>query len=259
MRLAVCADALQAANSCHLCGRGSKNRAAVAGLREAKAMSMICWLLGLTPAQIGALRATPALASSLVTATLTDRASRFDAASLRVPPEQRAAFEARRAELEAQAKAAIEAGPRGKEIADARERIAALGTLEQALDLEKSWHILHYVCTGRVHPTGAPGDLLLTGEELGDDIGYGPARLHEPAATRGFSQFLEIQDVARLQSRVDVRAMNAAGVYAIPEGLGATAHYEEELRQEVGYYFPRLRDYVRRMADKGNGLLIWVS
>ena len=91
-------------------------------------MSMICRLLGLTPAQIGMLRATPSLASSLVMATLADRTSymaRFDAALQRVPPEHRAEFEARRAELEAQSKAAIEAGPLGKGIAEARQRIAA--------------------------------------------------------------------------------------------------------------------------------------
>ena len=61
-------------------------------------MSMICRLLGLTPAQIGMLRATPSLASSLVMATLADRTSymaRFDAALQRVPPEHRAEFDAR--------------------------------------------------------------------------------------------------------------------------------------------------------------------
>jgi Domain of unknown function (DUF1877) len=106
---------------------------------------------------------------------------------------------------------------------------------------------------------GTPADLLLTGEELGEDVGYGPPRLHEPTATRGFSRHLEAQEVARLQSRVDLKEMDAVGVYAMPAGPGSTAEYEEELRQAVGYYFARLRHYVRAMADKGNGLLIWVS
>ena len=225
-------------------------------------MGMICRVLGLTPAQIDALRATPSLASTLVMATLGDHASymaRFDAALQRVPPEHRAEFEARMAELEAKSKAAIEAGPLGKQIAEARERIAALGAVEQALDLEKSWHILHYAYAGRMDLTGTPADLLLTGEELGEDLGYGPARLHRPAATRDFSQFLEAQDVARLQARVDLKAMDALGVYGVPAGPGSTAEYENELREVVAYYFARLRDYVRGMADKGNGLLIWLS
>jgi hypothetical protein len=31
------------------------------------------------------------------------------------------------------------------------------------------------------------------------------------------------------------------------------------LREEVATYFPRLRDYVVKMAGKQNGLLMWVS
>jgi Domain of unknown function (DUF1877) len=225
-------------------------------------MGIVCRVLGVTPAQIGALRATPSLASGLVIAALGDHASymaRFDGALQRVPPEHRAEFEARRAELEAQSRAAIEASPLAKQIAEARERIAVLGSIEQALDLEKSWHILHYSYTGSMHPTGTPGDLLMTGEELGEDVGYGPPRLHGPAATRNFSRFLEAQDLKRLQARVDLKKMDATGVYGVPMGPGSPAEYEKELREVVGYYFGRLRAYVRGMADKGNGLLTWMS
>lgn len=225
-------------------------------------MSMICKLLGISPAQIGAVRATPSLASSLVMATLADHTSymaRFDAALQRVPPEHRAEFEARMAELGARSRAAIEAGPLGKQIAEARERIAALGPIEKAISLEKSWHMLHYLFTRHVGPASAPGDLLLTGEELGDDVGYGPPRLHGPAATRDFSQFLQAQDVARLQARVNYGEMSRLGVYAMPGGQGSEAEFESDLRNEVGWAFPLLRDYVRGMSDKGYGLLIWLS
>jgi hypothetical protein len=29
--------------------------------------------------------------------------------------------------------------------------------------------------------------------------------------------------------------------------------------EEIAIYFQLLRDYVRAMADKGNGLLVWIS
>jgi hypothetical protein len=94
---------------------------------------------------------------------------------------------------------------------------------------------------------------------MGEDVGYGPARLHRPTDTRDFSHFLETQDLARLQARVNLQEMSRLRVYAMPMGSGSAAEHERELRDEVGFYFPRLRDYVGRMSDKGNGLLVWVS
>jgi Domain of unknown function (DUF1877) len=72
----------------------------------------------------------------------------------------------------------------------------AIGPFEQALNLEKSWHILHYLVTGHTDDSSAPGDALLTGESLGEDAGYGPARLHDEIKTREFGQFLETLDLA---------------------------------------------------------------
>jgi hypothetical protein len=53
--------------------------------------------------------------------------------------------------------------------------------------------------------------------------------------------------------------MGRLRVYGLPRGPRPGVEYESEVRQVVGRYFPLLRDYVRRMSDKGNGLLLWVS
>jgi len=76
--------------------------------------------------------------------------------------------------------------------------------------------MLHYLMTGNVFPVGSPGDLLLTGEDVGEDLGYGPARLHSESATQAFSRFLDAQDVARLQEVVDLKDMSDARVYGVP-------------------------------------------
>jgi hypothetical protein len=228
-------------------------------------MGIVCRVLGLTPAQIAALRATPSLASSVAMATLDDGGSwmaRFDAALEQMPPEARAQFEERRAEFqarfEAQSRAALASSPLDARMAEAREQIATLGPIEQALDLEKIWYVLHYAYTGGMELTGTAADLLLTGEELGEDMGYGPPRLHGPEATREFAQFLAAQDLAVVQARVDLAALSALGLPGAP--MGPIPEDEEaELRNAVGHYFRGLRDYVRSMADKGNGLLTWLS
>ena len=211
---------------------------------------MICWILGITEAQTSALRAAPPLASDLALVSHVDgRLARFDEALKRMSPEQRSQFEA----------ATKPIGDAAQRVAEARQRLAALARFEQALSIEKSWHILHYLFTGHVGPANAPGDLLLTGEDLGADLGYGPPRLHGPTATRDFSRFLDTLDLARLQARVNLRTMTDIGIYSTPMGRGSEAERERELRNEVGMYFPRLRDYVRKMSEKGNGLLIWIA
>jgi hypothetical protein len=53
--------------------------------------------------------------------------------------------------------------------------------------------------------------------------------------------------------------MSRLGIYSIPMGPGSDSESEKELRDEVGFYFPLLRDYVRKISDKGGGLLVWVS
>lgn len=206
-------------------------------------MSMICWLQGLSPAQIKALRAAPSLANNVA---IVSQSTLFDEVAKRMSPEQKAAFE----------KAAKGARARIKE---AQSRLAPIGPFEPALSIEKSWHMLHYLFTGHVDASDAPGNALLTGQALGGDAGYGPARLQDESRTRAFGDFLATQDVARLQARVNLQEMTRLKIYAMPAGSGTAAQYESELRAEVAQYFPLLRDYVGRMAAKKYGLLIWIS
>jgi hypothetical protein len=222
-------------------------------------MSMIGWVQALSPAQIGALRANPSLAGALALAGQFEQLDAAFAETLNhLPPAQREAAQARRR--------AFEQTPAAKEFAarraKARAEIDALGPLAPALDLEKSWHVLHYLFTGHVGPAAAPGDMLLSGEEIGDDFGYGPCRLHDTAETAAFARFLATQDLARLQARVNYQEMARLRVYPAfpaPPGQGSDADRENEIRADVAIYFPRLRDYVAAAAEKHGGLLVWVS
>jgi hypothetical protein len=197
-------------------------------------MSMICWVLGLSSTQIGALRATPSLARDLAMVAQNDQMrTRLDDVMMRMPPE-------RRAVSEAQYRASIEATPAAREaqarVGEARARLARIGPFEQALNLEKSRHILHYLVTGHTDDSNAPGDALLTGEPLGEDVGYGPARLHDETATRQFGRILETLDLTQLQARVNLREMKRLHVYSMPSGPGSDVEYENELGAEVASY-----------------------
>ena len=217
-------------------------------------MSITGWVLALSSAQIGVLRATPSLASDLARVAEHDHFKETVVA--RMSPERRRAYEE-------QQRALIDATPAVRaaeaELVAGRARLAGIGPYEQALDLQKSWHILHYLFTGHIDVSNAPGDALLTGQELGEDVGYGPARLHDERAAREFASFLAALDLARLQARVNFRDMTRVRVYGLPFGLGSDTEHEGDVRAAVASYFPRLRDYMARVSEKGEGFLTWLS
>src|SRR5215813_2176711 len=173
-------------------------------------MSMICSVLGVSPSQIAALKANPALASYL--------AIHMD---------------------QAQFGGSV---PQGV--------LTALGPVEKTLDLHKSWHLLHYLFAGDIGPTEGVESALMSGEELGEDLGYGPPRLHDAAATAAFAAFLKQLTPETLEGRLKLEEMQRAGVYAIPMGPRATAHDEDDLREEIIAYFEPLRAYVFNMVAK---------
>jgi hypothetical protein len=201
---------------------------------------MICSVLGLTPAQIKALRSAPSLLGDLALVVHDHRwKALFGDVLQHAPAERRAELEARQARF-GQSPAGREAAARE---AEALRAIAALGALESALSLESSWRLLHFVSVGDVSTAGSLGDRLLSGESVG---GCGSARLHCEAKTRELSRLLEAQDVEWLLA-----------AHGVPEWQGSD--HEKDLRAEVSDQFPRLRDYVRAMADKGNGLVVLVG
>jgi hypothetical protein len=203
-------------------------------------VSMIGSVLGLTPAQIKALRAAPSLVHDLALMVHDHRwKALYEDVLQQAAAEQRAELEARQIRF-GQSPAGRQATARE---AEAHLAIASLGALESALSLEASWRLLHFVLGGDVSVAGSLGDLLLNGVSL---VTSGAARLHDEAQTRELGRLLAAQDVERLLRAHDM-----------PQWQGPD--HENDLRQEVRRHFPQLRDYVCAMADKGNGLVVLVG
>lgn len=124
------------------------------------------------------------------------------------------------------------------------------------LDLHKSWHMLHYLFTGTAWEGEAPAaTLLLGGQEVGEDMGYGPARVLSTTDTAKFAEYLDGLDLEHLYERLDAAAMRALEIYCAPDDDDDVA----ELGDDLEHYFPRLRAFVADAAQKGNGLLIWME
>ncbi|MDX2198473.1 MAG: YfbM family protein [Phycisphaerae bacterium] len=118
--------------------------------------------------------------------------------------------------------------------------------------LEKAWHGLHFVFTGRADEAPAPfGYLLSGGEEMGEDLGYGPARYLTLAEVGRFRDVLLAIGEQEFDRRFDLAALEQNDIYP-----GCWDEDRDELLEEYTEYFDLLKAELGRTVDAGEGLLI---
>ena len=83
------------------------------------------------------------------------------------------------------------------------------------ISLDKAWHGLHFLLCGAAEPTSDPlGQAVFGGDEIGDDMGYGPARYFTAAKTSEIAEALQSPELeSTLRGRFDPDAMEQSGVY----------------------------------------------
>jgi hypothetical protein len=85
---------------------------------------------------------------------------------------------------------------------------------DTSVDLDKAWHALHWLLTASGgNPEAALSDVIFGGQGIGEDLGYGPARLLSTDRVQAVAQALAQLEVTSLRSRMDAQAMEAAEVY----------------------------------------------
>lgn len=215
-------------------------------------MSIVCYVLRAPPSLIAQVKSDHELLAGVTQhAALSIWNARLEATLARLAPEEAAATRAQRDAALAQMRATPAFAAELDRLATAQARAAALA-LPEALCLEKQWHILHFALSGSSGLIGAPADTLMSGDEIGDDAGYGPPRVHEPPAARAFADFLAAQDFSKLLAGAAPEAMRAARIYAAPDAI------DELLATLLADDFVRLRDYAATARDCGEGLFTWL-
>src|SRR5262245_10746703 len=125
----------------------------------------------------------------------------------------------------------------------------------RAVSLEKSWHGLHYLLTGSAWEGELPlGFLLAAGTPVGDDLGYGPARLFLAGEVRQIGTALSKGSDDELWARFDPEEMEAGEIYP-----GVWDESEEDLREEYVGYFRELKRLVHEANAGGLGLLVLIG
>ncbi len=126
---------------------------------------------------------------------------------------------------------------------------------EPDLDLDKSWHVVQFLLTGTAwQVTEGAGEAILGGVGIGEDGGYGPARLLDAATVRRVAAGLDAVDVAAVRARFDPAAMAAADVY--PSGLSLAPGEVEEF---LAPHLDALRAFYGRAAAKQEAVLVAIA
>jgi len=128
--------------------------------------------------------------------------------------------------------------------------------LDNALDIDKAWHGIHYLLNGTTEGGDEPYSLvILGGQEIGEDLGYGPARLLFPEQVADIAGALREMDADALEARFDPVAMEEAQIY--PEQTW-TRDGQEALDYLLHYY-ARLTDFYEAAAARGDGVILWLG
>lgn len=122
-------------------------------------------------------------------------------------------------------------------------------------ELEKSWHALHFMFSGKADDAPPPLGLLCTGgEEVSDDLGYGPARYLSPPEVVAFRDVLRAIDDAEFDRRFDLAAFERNDLYP-----NIWDEDRDDLLEEYRTYFEQLCNDLDATVAAGEGLLIGIE
>jgi hypothetical protein len=125
--------------------------------------------------------------------------------------------------------------------------------IPKGLELEKSWHCLHFLFSGKAWEVGKPPvqRAILGGIEIPDTervMGYGPVRYLQQGEVRKIATALKTYPIKRTAAKFDPLAASAAKIYC-------PKHSPEELE----HYFDLLKNYYREAAAKKHAMLLWIE
>ena len=85
------------------------------------------------------------------------------------------------------------------------------------ISIEKAWHGVHYLLCGKpVTGSDLASQVIMGGTEIGDDLGYGPARYFKPDQVAAIARELSRPNLeAEMEARFDADQMMQLGIYPV--------------------------------------------
>ncbi|WP_051796945.1 YfbM family protein [Catenuloplanes japonicus] len=134
-------------------------------------------------------------------------------------------------------------------------RVAAMirGGDPAGLDLDKLWHLLHYLITGTAWEVSrGAGQAILGGEEIGGDDGHGHPRLLTPDVVAEVADALDTLALATLRARHRLQSLTAADIYPNVWDDPCWADFDEI----VVPFLTALRRFYRSAATAGDAVVL---
>ncbi len=126
---------------------------------------------------------------------------------------------------------------------------------EQYLDLDKAWHAIHFMLNGNAYEgQGALALAFFGGEEIGEDVGYGPARYLTVEQVRQVSESLSQISHEVFSQKYDPVAMDESSVYP--------NIWEREGEEGLHYilpFFDDLKKFYQEAALRDQAVLIYLN
>lgn len=130
---------------------------------------------------------------------------------------------------------------------------------EDLVNVDKAWHCLHFLLTGTAEEGAPPLDFIMRGgREVGDDMGYGPARAFDSREVKAIADALDQIEHPDLVSRFNGATMDRLEIYP----HGGWSKVDPKSEEAFGYFssaFDIVRDLSRRGRDAGLSMLVWLS
>jgi len=128
-----------------------------------------------------------------------------------------------------------------------------VGEPENYIDVDKAWHGIHYLLTGSAEGGAPPLSwAVMGGTEIGEDVGYGPARLLTAEQVKTISDALPSEE--NFKRSFAPEAMDAAQIY--PDGIWV-ADGDDALEYLVENY-RAMAEFYRAAASRGDEAILWL-
>ncbi len=120
------------------------------------------------------------------------------------------------------------------------------------LDVDKSWHGIHFLLTGTVREGEPPlAWVIFAPKEIGEDLGHGPARLLMPEQVAEVSKALAPITGDKLKKKCDWTLMNDSQIY--PQG------WRNGDQDYIAENFTQLRKFYESAGRRGMGVVHWLT
>jgi len=129
---------------------------------------------------------------------------------------------------------------------------------EDTIDLDKSWHAIHFLLTGSVWEGEPPLNFIIGGGTSIEDSdgGYGEARFFRKAEVAAISSSLAAISVESLLARYDGKALTAADIYP---SIWARPDEQEENLNYIRENYSELQTYLAGLVDRGSAMIVSIQ